>query len=85
MKYLPVKSELETLVCFKSPEGCAYPWCVSNHPEGCVYLWALFSGILDKVRHGYLPLSPGGSDSGGPDILTLKFSATETSRKSSEL
>ena len=49
--------------------------------EGCVYLWALFSGILDKVRHGYLQFSPGGSDSGGPEILALKFSATESNRK----
>lgn len=50
---------------------------VSNQLGGCVYPWALPTGIPDKAESGCLQSSPGGSDLGGPEILALRFSASE--------
>ena len=60
------------MVCFKSLRRL------------CISLGSI-TGALDKVGHGHLQSSPGGSDSGGPEIFTLKFSTAEGRKKLIEI
>lgn len=50
---------------------------VSHYLGGFVFPCNIPTGISNKVEHRHLQFYPGGSDSGGPVILALRFSASE--------
>lgn len=56
-------------------------WCVSNTLE-IVPIRCLNLGILDNVELEHPQSSPGGSDSGGPEILAFRFFVSEARRES---
>lgn len=57
-------------------------WCVLNHLEVCAYPWSPPIGVSRKVDLRHLEFFPGGSDSGGAEILAFRFSAAEDRRES---
>lgn len=49
-------------------------------------LWGLCIALVStQVELGHLQPSPGGSDSGGPETLALRFSVSEDRRESVDM